>query len=169
MLFRSEGRSWLPLLGGAAAPPRTTFAWSSHECASVRDAHWKLALHPRVCPPTAANFPSCAELYDRVTDPGERTPVGDTNAAERDRLATDLLAWMKVREQKGEAVAEDPTLQAALQRGGYWGLVARPDDAASELPPVISPPKPEKPPSGPMAAPPEESPAERREIGRAHV
>ena len=27
-----EGRSWLPLLGGAAAPPRTTFAWSSHEC-----------------------------------------------------------------------------------------------------------------------------------------
>ena len=127
-----EGRSWLPLLGGAAAPPRTTFAWSSHECASVRDAHWKLALHPCVCPPTAANFPSCAELYDRVTDPGERTPVGDTNAAERDRLATDLLAWMKVREQKGEAVAEDVQRAEAHGRGAACSHQGRGGDREGE-------------------------------------
>ena len=97
-----QGRSLRPALDGAppAQDRALLFSWLQNDAQGLRQGHWKLL----------DGGPAHVSLFDLVTDPGERQPIGDP-ALLAPRSAALALAADDDRQRKAALAAAGPSAE----------------------------------------------------------
>ncbi|MFG0318466.1 MAG: sulfatase [Planctomycetota bacterium JB042] len=134
----TEGRSLLPLLGGAPGRPFVYAEWEDL-LYSISDGTWKAITNPRGAQPRkppynhrdGAAFPyACFELYHLADDPGERRDLHGARPAEEDRLHRELREFLSHPSRRTPLRLPDE-VDAGLEALGYVGSTRNKRDVLS--------------------------------------